>query len=101
MYHEFCGLYQIAKERYSLTYKVKYTVDDCILSIYRDKKLIIRVSEDEPERMYEKHLTLVSDVVGDDYYLKMMKAWYYATALAKNYDQTLIFLRKNTRIFPF
>ena len=53
MYHEFCGLYQIAKERYSLTYKVKYTEDDCILSIYRGKKLIIRVSEDEPERMYK------------------------------------------------
>ena len=53
MYHEFCGLYQIAKERYSLTYKVKYTANDCILSIYRGEKLIIRVSEDEPERMYK------------------------------------------------
>lgn len=53
MYHEFCGLFKIAKARYNLTYIVKYTLDDCILSIYRDGKLVIRVTEDEPERMYK------------------------------------------------
>ena len=26
---------------------------------------------------------------GDDYYIKMMRAWYFATALAKQYDVTL------------
>lgn len=53
MYHEFCGVYQIAKARYDMTYKVKYTAEDCILSIYRGEKLVIRVSEDSPERMYK------------------------------------------------
>ena len=32
---------------------------------------------------------LVADKKGDDYYLKMMEAWYFATALAKKYDETI------------
>lgn len=30
----------------------------------------------------------------DDYYLKMMKAWYFATALAKQYDQSIVYIEK-------
>lgn len=30
----------------------------------------------------------------EDYYLKMMAAWYFATALAKNWDQVLPFIEK-------
>ena len=37
----------------------------------------------------EEYLKLVSSVKGDDYYLKMMVAWYFATALAKRYDETI------------
>ena len=32
---------------------------------------------------------LVANKKGDDYYLKMMIAWYFATALAKKYDETV------------
>ena len=32
---------------------------------------------------------LVAEKKGDDYYLKMMEAWYFATALAKKYDETI------------
>ncbi len=32
---------------------------------------------------------------GDDYYLKMMKAWFFATALAKQYDQAIIYIEEN------
>ena len=31
----------------------------------------------------------------DDYYLKMMQAWYFATALAKQYDQSIIYIEKH------
>ena len=35
------------------------------------------------------YLDLVTSVKGDDYYLKMMVSWYFATALAKKYDETI------------
>ena len=37
----------------------------------------------------EKYLAIVAAKQGDDYYLKMMIAWYFATALAKQYDATV------------
>lgn len=37
----------------------------------------------------EEYPELVADKKGDDYYLKMMEAWYFATALAKKYDETI------------
>jgi 3-methyladenine DNA glycosylase AlkD len=36
-----------------------------------------------------EYLDLVAQKRGEDYYLKMMVAWYFATALAKQYDATL------------
>lgn len=36
----------------------------------------------------------------EDYYLKMMAAWYFATALAKNWDQVLPFIEKR-RLDPW
>ncbi len=37
----------------------------------------------------EECLKLVADVKHEDYYVKMMAAWYFATALAKRYDETI------------
>lgn len=37
----------------------------------------------------EEYPELVASKKGDDYYLKMMIAWYFATALAKKYDETI------------
>lgn len=37
----------------------------------------------------EEYLDLVASKKGEDYYLKMMVAWYFATALAKQYDATI------------
>ena len=37
----------------------------------------------------EEYLDLAASKKGDDYYLKMMVAWYFATALAKRYDETV------------
>lgn len=39
-----------------------------------------------------EYLDLVTNVDGEDYYLKMMVAWYFATALAKQYDITLPYI---------
>lgn len=36
-----------------------------------------------------EYLAWVAEKRGDDYYLKMMAAWYFATALAKQYDASV------------
>ncbi len=36
-----------------------------------------------------EYLSWVASKKGDDYYLKMMVAWYFATALAKQYDESV------------
>lgn len=43
----------------------------------------------------ESYLTMVSRIRSDEYYVNMMTAWYFATALAKQYDATLPFIEKN------
>lgn len=40
----------------------------------------------------DEYLGLVSSKSGDDYYLKMMIAWFFATALAKQYDATIKYI---------
>lgn len=40
----------------------------------------------------EEYLELVSSKKGNDYYLKMMIAWFFATALAKQYDATIKYI---------
>ena len=37
-------------------------------------------------------LELVAEVKNDDYYVQMMQAWFFATALAKQYDATISLL---------
>ena len=54
-------------------YRVRYAVK-CLMNYYLDDSF-----EDE-------HLLKVQKVKLDDYYVKMMIAWYIATGLAKNYD---------------
>ena len=44
----------------------------------------------------EEYLELVSSKKGEDYYLKMMIAWYFATALAKQYDKTIKYIENRT-----
>ena len=45
-------------------------------------------------------LELVAKVKNDDYYVQMMQAWFFATALAKQYDAT-IFLLESKKLEPF
>ncbi|MBR0508400.1 MAG: DNA alkylation repair protein [Clostridia bacterium] len=41
-----------------------------------------------------EYLAFVAAKTGEDYYLKMMIAWYFATALAKQYDAALPYLER-------
>lgn len=43
----------------------------------------------------KKHLTVVSKINSDDYYVNMMISWYFATALSKQFDDTVPFLEQN------
>lgn len=43
----------------------------------------------------ESYLKLVSSVRSDEYYIKMMVAWFFATALAKQYDATIPYIENN------
>lgn len=38
---------------------------------------------------------MVSEIRSDEYYIKMMAAWYFATALAKQYDAVIPYLEQN------
>lgn len=54
-------------------YRVRYAVK-CLMNYYLD------------DDFKKEHLEKVREVKLDDYYVKMMIAWYIATGLAKNYD---------------
>ena len=45
-------------------------------------------------------LELVAEVKNDDYYVQMMQAWFFATALAKRYDATISLL-ESKKLEPF
>ncbi len=54
-------------------YRVRYAVK-CLMNYYLN------------EEFKEEHIARVAEVKLDDYYVRMMIAWYIATGLAKNYD---------------
>ena len=52
------------------------------------------------ERFEPRWAELVASVRSEEYYVRMMAAWYFATALAKQYDAVLPFLTEN-RLDPW
>lgn len=46
------------------------------------------------ENFKTEYLTLVSKIESEEYYVNMMIAWFFATALAKQYDATLPFIKE-------
>lgn len=42
----------------------------------------------------KKHLTSAASIESDEYYINMMIAWYFATALSKQWDSTIVFIEK-------
>ncbi len=64
------------------TYTVRYAIR-MLMNFYLD------------ENFNEKYLKKVASVKSEEYYLKMMIAWYFATALWKRYDEAVLYLEKN------
>jgi 3-methyladenine DNA glycosylase AlkD len=63
------------------TYPVRFGIE-MLMSFYLNEAFL-------PE-----HLGLVAGVRSEEYYVKMMIAWYFATALAKQYDAALPYLQE-------
>jgi 3-methyladenine DNA glycosylase AlkD len=47
------------------------------------------------EQFEVEQLELVAGVTAEDYYVRMMVAWYFATALAKQYDAALPYIEEH------
>ena len=60
-------------------YAVRYAIN-LLMSFYLD------------ENFDKNFLCMVAGVKSDEYYINMMRAWYFATALAKRYEETLPFI---------
>ena len=52
------------------------------------------------ERFDVKYPEKIAAVTTEEYYVRMMQAWYFATALAKQYDAVLPYLTEN-RLDPW
>ena len=42
----------------------------------------------------ENHLKWVAGIESNEYYVDMMRAWYFATALAKQYEATIPYIEQ-------
>lgn len=47
------------------------------------------------EDFKSEYLEIIASVHFDEYYVKMMIAWFFATALAKQWDETIVYIEKN------
>lgn len=63
-------------------YRVRYAIK-CLMTYYLG------------DEFKDEHLLKVEEVKLDDYYVKMMVAWYLATGLAKNYDSFVKAIEEN------
>ncbi len=64
------------------TYTVRFAIE-MLMCFYLDEKFSTEYSD------------LVAEIRSDEYYIKMMQAWYFATALAKQYDAVIAYLEQN------
>ncbi|MBR1770128.1 MAG: DNA alkylation repair protein [Bacteroidales bacterium] len=46
------------------------------------------------ENFKEKYIDTISEIKREEYYVKMMQAWYIATALAKQYESAVLILKE-------
>jgi len=61
------------------TYTVRFGVD-CLMTYFLD------------EDFSNEHLDIVGSIKSEEYYINMMIAWYFATALVKQYDETIKYI---------
>ena len=46
------------------------------------------------DKFNEKYADMVANINSDEYYINMMRAWYFATAAAKQYDKILPYFKR-------
>jgi len=64
------------------TYTVRFGIN-MLMSFYLD------------DAFQEEYLSWVAQVQSEEYYVQMMQAWYFATALAKQWDSTILYLQND------
>lgn len=64
------------------TYTIRYGIK-CLMDYYLDDLFDV------------KYADMVCSVVSDEYYVNMMIAWYFATALAKQYEAVLTYIENH------
>lgn len=64
------------------TYTVRYAIG-MLLSFYLD------------DDFDAEHLNMVAQIKSEEYYINMMIAWYFATALAKQFESTIPYIENN------
>lgn len=69
------------------TYTIRFAIG-MLLSLYLD------------DAFKEEHLELVASIKSEEYYINMMIAWYFATALAKQYSKAIKYL-ENKKLSPW
>lgn len=63
-------------------YTVRYAVD-VLMKLYLD------------DNFKQEYAKTVSEIKSDKYYINMVIAWYFATALAKQYNSAIVYLTEN------
>lgn len=63
------------------TYTIRFGIE-CLMTYYLDSEF------------QDKFLKKVSEVKSDEYYINMMIAWYFATALAKQWDSAVKYIEQ-------
>ncbi len=64
------------------TYSIRYGVN-MLMSFYLD------------DSFEEKYSDMVCKISSEEYYVNMMRAWYFATALAKQWDSSIKYIEEN------
>ncbi|MGN0546844.1 MAG: DNA alkylation repair protein [Acutalibacteraceae bacterium] len=64
------------------TYTVRFGIE-MLMTFYLD------------EHFSPEYPAMVAEVRSDEYYIKMMQAWYFATALAKQWDEAVKYIEQN------
>ena len=64
------------------TYTIRFAVN-CLMNYYLEEDF-------KPE-----YLLWVKNIESEEYYINMVRAWYYATALVKQYSETIKVLENN------
>ena len=75
-----------------LSYICKWITSDRVYTIRFAIGMLMKYFLDEKFRL--EYADMVAAVKSEEYYINMMRAWYFATALAKQYDIVLPYLKE-------